>query len=155
MKKKTFIKKNKILISVIVLGVILATFGTVRAWILISEDDFQIQSEETLEELEEDIEELAFGSARIEGTHTHIAIPVHDQIITGTSAILHRILVGPDIANSEIAISDHETTTAESILWYVSGSTLQGFYDIGAYMINGIVVTVTNQQNVTFIFDPR
>lgn len=67
---------------------------------------------------------------------------------------LHRVVVGADVTNALISIIDATTSSGQSVFFQISGNSLQGVYEIGANLSTGIWVTVSGQNNATFIFTP-
>ena len=65
------------------------------------------------------------------------------------------MIVGKDVASSEIEISDHDTDAHGNPQFYFTGSTLIGEYSLDTYFAEGITITTTNATNVTFIYSPR
>lgn len=98
-----------------------------------------------------------FGSSGvIEGTPYYMATAASNTLVTGESAVLHRIVIGTTIADSSISITDADTGTGEdSIVWHASANDLKGVWDVGIYFTSGIIVSSSRQSDVTFIFSPR
>ena len=145
------VKKNKILIGAIVLILALIAFNRINAWILISDEELDI-NESAIEETP-NVDEV-FGSIGIESTGNYYATATTDEVITTNAAVLHRIIIG-ETKPGVLQISNHETSANGNITWYTSGTDLQGVWDVGIYFNDGIVFTTTNQANVTFVWDPR
>ena len=100
------------------------------------------------------------GSTAIEGTYSYKASAGSNQVILNTKGILHRILVGADVALATIQLLDTATPVdANTTVWQITGDTLSsssgGAIDIGIYFEKGITATLSGQTNTTFIFSPR
>lgn len=77
-----------------------------------------------------------------------------NQVVITGKCILHRIIVGADVASGAIELSDSATDGDENIILTLAGSTLRGSYDIGIIFEKGITVDQTNQTNVTYVVSP-
>ena len=88
---------------------------------------------------------------------THVAGAGDDQVIATGKAILHRIIIGADVAAGDIEVSDHPSVGDANVKVQVTGSTLMtahGTIEVGALFEDGITVDLTNQTKVTFIWEP-
>lgn len=88
------------------------------------------------------------------GTYKYIAATGADKVIATGKCILHRIIVGKDVASSVIEVSDHVSDGDGNVQLYLEGSTLSGVYEVEAHFSKGIAADLTNQTNVTFIYSP-
>lgn len=79
-------------------------------------------------------------------------------VVATGKAILHRILVGADVATSTIQVADHPSDGQTNVKALFTGNTLMtatgGSIEVGAIFENGISADITNQTNVTFIWEP-
>ena len=79
-------------------------------------------------------------------------------VVATGKAILHRILIGKDVASSVIEVSDHASDGDVNVQIYLEGSTLLtstgGVVEVGTIFEAGICADLTNQTNVTFIWEP-
>lgn len=79
-------------------------------------------------------------------------------VVAKNKAVLHRILIGKDVSTATIEVSDSATDGDGNVKVYAEGSTLMtangGVIEVGALFENGITADLTNQTNVTFIWDP-
>ena len=89
---------------------------------------------------------------------THVAGAGANNIIATGKAVLHRILIGADVASGDIEVSDHATDGDGNVKIQHTGSTLMtangGCIEVGALFENGITADLTNQTKVTFIWEP-
>lgn len=90
--------------------------------------------------------------------YTYQAAAAANVVVATGKAILHRILVGKDVSSSVIEVSDHASDGDGNVQIYAEGSTLMtsngGVIEVGALFKNGICADLTNQTNVTFIWEP-
>lgn len=77
-----------------------------------------------------------------------------DQVVITGKCILHRIIVGKDVTNGEIEVSDHATVGDADVKFHLVSSTMKGTYEIGATFEKGITADLTNQTHVTFVVSP-
>lgn len=91
----------------------------------------------------------------MEGTYKYLASAGADQVVCAKPAVLHRIIVGKDVLNAVIEVSDHASDGDGNVKIYLAGNTLLGVYECEIYFPVGICVDLTNQTNVTFVFSPR
>ena len=89
------------------------------------------------------------------GQTKYIATAGADKVITAQRAFLHRIIIGKDVSNAIVEISDHASDGDGDVQIYLSGSTLSGVYEIGTEFNKGICADLTLQTNVTFVFENR
>lgn len=79
-------------------------------------------------------------------------------VIATRKAILHRILIGADVATSTIQVANHPSDGQTDIKILLTGSTLMtsnaGVIEVGALFENGISADITNQTHVTFVYEP-
>lgn len=68
--------------------------------------------------------------------------------------VLLRIIVGADVASSDIEIGDSKTVSTENTRFKLTGSTLKGTYEMRATFMNGIYATQVNQTKVTYVVAP-
>lgn len=79
-----------------------------------------------------------------------------DAVFHSGPAILHRVIIGEDVAGGQIAISDAiRPTTLDNLIFTMSNSTMSGVYEIGSYFNTGILVTITEQSEVMLIYTPK
>lgn len=89
---------------------------------------------------------------------TYRATAGSNIVVTTGKAVLHRILIGKDVATSTVDVSDSPTSASADIRVHAEGSALMtangGCIEVGAVFATGITATLTNQTNVTFIWEP-
>lgn len=77
-----------------------------------------------------------------------------NQVVMTGKCILHRVIVGADVASSTIEISDHASDGDGNLVATLAGSALRGTYEMGIIFEKGITVDQTNQTNVTYVVSP-
>lgn len=77
-----------------------------------------------------------------------------NQVVITGKCILHRIIVGTDVASSVIEVSDDAADGDVNLKIKLSSSTLKGVYEINAFFEKGICVDQTNQTQVTYVVSP-
>ncbi len=81
-----------------------------------------------------------------------------NQVVATGPAILKRIIIGRDVANGAIEVSNSKTDGDGNILVDLAGSTLMtscgGFVEVGDVFDVGITVDLTNQTMVGFVWEP-
>lgn len=86
------------------------------------------------------------------------AAPAANVVVATGKAILHRIIIGADVATSTIQVADHPSDGQTDVDLLFTGSTLMtatgGVIEVGALFQNGISADITNQTQVTFIWEP-
>jgi len=85
---------------------------------------------------------------------TYYATGGADKVISTKAALLEKIIVGTDIGSSIIEVSDSIDDGDGNIKIVLSGSTLQGVYEVNAIFSKGIAADITNQTNVSFVWKP-
>lgn len=89
---------------------------------------------------------------------TYQAAAAADVVVATGKAILHRIIVGADVASAVIEVSDSPSDGDGNVKIYVGGSTIMtsvgGVIEVGAIFNDGICADLTNQTKVTFIWEP-
>lgn len=89
---------------------------------------------------------------------TYFATAGDNKIITAGKAVLHRIIIGKDVASSVIEISDSASDGDENLKAQIEGSTLMtangGCVEFGTVFANGIAMDLTNQTNVSVVWEP-
>lgn len=92
------------------------------------------------------------------GTITYLSGAGANQIVTTKKAILHRILVGKDVASAVIECSDSASDGNGNVQVYAAGSTLMtatgGVIEVNAHFHQGIALDLTNQTNVAVVWSP-
>jgi len=91
------------------------------------------------------------------GTITHFATAGADKVVTTKAAILHRIIIGADVASGDVEVSDHPSDGDANVVLQVTGSTLMtsnGVIEVNAHFHKGITLDLTNQTKVTVIWSP-
>jgi len=88
-----------------------------------------------------------------QGKPVYISGATSQQIITGKCVLL-RIIVGADVASSDIEIGDSITASTENTRLKLTSSTLKGVYECQMDFHNGIWSTHTNQTKVTYVVKP-
>lgn len=92
------------------------------------------------------------------GTLVYQATAAADVVVTSKPALLHKILIGKDVATSTVEVSDHASDGDANVKIYFEGSTLMtatgGCVEVNAVFQNGITADLTNQTNVAFIYSP-
>lgn len=86
------------------------------------------------------------------------AAPAANVVIATGKAILHRIIIGADVASAAIEVSNSPSDGDADVKIFLSGSTLMtatgGVVEVGAIFENGISADITNQTQVTFVWEP-
>ena len=81
-----------------------------------------------------------------------------DKVVTAKPAILRKIIVGEDVSNAVIEISNHKTDGDGDVQIYLSGSNLAtkngAVFEVNGAFSKGITMDLTNQTNVTIIYSP-
>ncbi len=89
---------------------------------------------------------------------THVPGTGANQIVATGKCILHRIIVGADVASADVEVSDSATDGDGNVKIQLTGSTLMtsigGSIEVGAIFQSGIALDVVNQTKMTFIWDP-
>lgn len=88
---------------------------------------------------------------------THLAAAGANQVVATGKAILHRIIIGADVASGDIEVSDSPSDGDGNVVLQVTGSTLMtahGTVEVGALFEDGITLDLTNQTKVTVIWEP-
>jgi hypothetical protein len=79
-------------------------------------------------------------------------------VVAAGKAILHRILIGADVATSTILVANDPADGQTDPRLKFAGSTLMtatgGCIEVGAIFEKGISADITNQTDVTFIWEP-
>lgn len=88
---------------------------------------------------------------------TYQAAAANNVVIAGGKAVLHRIIIGADVGNAVIEVSDSATDGDGNVKIYKTGSTLMtangGVIEVEALYENGITADITLQSHLTFIWD--
>lgn len=86
------------------------------------------------------------------------AAPAANVVVATGKAILHRILVGADVATSTIQVANDPADGQTDVKALFTGSTLMtangGCIEVGAIFEKGISADITNQTNVSFVWEP-
>lgn len=89
---------------------------------------------------------------------TYVAAPALNTVIATGKAILHRIIIGADVAASSVLVANNATDGQTDPKVNLAGSTLMtstaGVIEVGAIFPNGISADIVNQTNLTFIWEP-
>lgn len=88
---------------------------------------------------------------------THLPSAGANQVVASGKAILHRIIIGADVASGDIEVSDSANDGDGNVKLQVTGSTLMtahGTIEVGALFKEGITLDLTNQTKVTVIWEP-
>lgn len=89
---------------------------------------------------------------------TYFATAGANKVVATGKAILHRIIIGADVASSVVEVSDSPSDGDGDVQIYLAGSTLLtatgGVIEVGAVFEDGICADLTNQTQVTFIWEP-
>lgn len=88
---------------------------------------------------------------------TYQAAAGANVVVATGKAILHRVIIGADVASGVVEISDSATDGDGNVKVYLAGSTLLtsiGEFEVDGLFENGITADLTNQTNVTFIWSP-
>lgn len=92
------------------------------------------------------------------GTYKYQAAAAADVVVCARKARLLRIIIGKDVANGQVEVSDHASDGDGNVQINLEGSTLMtangGALEVDAIFNNGICADLTNQTNVTFVFQP-
>lgn len=88
------------------------------------------------------------------GTPIYLASAGDNQAVFPIKCVLHRIIVGKDVASGLIEVSDHLTDGDGNKKVHLESSTLKGTYECGIVFEKGITVDLANQTNVTFVVSP-
>lgn len=91
-----------------------------------------------------------------DGNYSYVAAAGPDNVVKASGGFLYGILIGKDVANAVIEVSDSATDGDGNVKVYLEGSTLMtstsGYVPVNAAFTNGITADLTNQTNVTFIY---
>lgn len=89
---------------------------------------------------------------------TYHASAGDNKVVATGKAILHRIIIGADVASADMEISDHASDGDGNIVMQITGSTLLtstgGVIEVNAIFKNGICVDQINQTKVTYVWEP-
>lgn len=89
---------------------------------------------------------------------THLASAGANQVVASSKAILHRVIIGADVASGQVEVSDNASDGDGNVIIHLTGSTLMtatgGCVEVGALFENGITLDLTNQTDVTVIWEP-
>lgn len=81
-----------------------------------------------------------------------------NQVVARRKAILHRIIIGADVASAQLEVSDHPSDGDANVKIDLIGNTLMtstgGCVEVGAIFNDGICLDLTNQTDVTVIWEP-
>jgi len=92
------------------------------------------------------------------GTIKHLASAGANQVVTTKPAILHRLIIGADVASGDVEVSDHISLGNGDVVLQLTGSTLMtangGGIEVNAHFHKGITLNLTNQTKVTVIWSP-
>jgi len=89
-----------------------------------------------------------------EATYQYSAGAVDRRVVSGP-AVLHKLVIGKNVAGSEVRVIDDTATPSDRVVFHLIGDSLAGVYDVNAYFTRGIIITVTNQTNTTLLYSPR
>ena len=94
----------------------------------------------------------------IGANYNYIASAGTNNVVATGKAILHRIIIGKDVASAVVKVSDSPTSGSAAVKIQLTGSTLMtatgGFVDVQAVFNTGITLDLTNQTDVTVIWEP-
>lgn len=92
------------------------------------------------------------------GTLKYLASAGDNQVVTAKPALLHRILIGADVAGGVIEVSDHASDGDATLIAKYTGAALMtatgGTIEVGAYCETGITLDLVNQTDVTVVWSP-
>jgi hypothetical protein len=90
--------------------------------------------------------------------HKYQAGAAANVVVATGKAILHRIIIGADVASGVVEVSDSPSDGDIDVRVMLSGSTLMtstgGCVEVGTVFNTGICVDMTNQTQCTFIWSP-
>lgn len=90
--------------------------------------------------------------------HKYQAAAAANVVVATGKAILHRIIIGADVATGTIEVSDSPSDGDIDVRIFLTGSTLMtstgGCVEVGTVFNTGICADLTNQTQVTFIWEP-
>lgn len=105
-------------------------------------------------------------AAPYKASYHYQAAAAANVVVSSTPAILVGIIIGTNIADAIIEVSDHASDGDGAVKLYLEGGdgatgiekTLQeefnGYVPVNAYFATGITADITNQTHVTFVFIP-
>ena len=86
------------------------------------------------------------------------AAPAANVVVATGKAILHRIIIGADVATSTVEVSNSPSDGDADVKIFLTGSTLMtatgGGVEVGALFENGISADITNQTHIVFVWEP-
>lgn len=89
---------------------------------------------------------------------TYQAAAAANVVVSTGKCILHRIIIGADVANAVVEVSDSPSDGDGNVVIQLNGSTLMtatgGVVEVGALFKNGIAVDLTNQTQISFVWEP-
>lgn len=92
------------------------------------------------------------------GKITFFATAGANKVIATGPAVLERIIIGKDVANSIIEVSNDTADGDADVQIYLEGSTLlttsDGVIEVNAEFTKGISADLTNQTHVGFVWRP-
>lgn len=80
-----------------------------------------------------------------------------DKVVSTGPAVLHRIIIGKDVASSVVEVSDSPSDGDGNVKVYLEGSTLHttaSVVEVGAVFRKGICMDLTNQTHVMVVWSP-
>lgn len=91
------------------------------------------------------------------GNIKYQATATADVVVATGPAILHRIIIGVDVASAVVEVSDSPSDGDGNVKIELTGSTLHttaNVVEVGAIFRKGICADLTNQTDVTFVWSP-
>lgn len=92
------------------------------------------------------------------GTLKYFATAGANKVVSIVPSLLIGIIIGEDVASSVVEVSNHISDGDGDVQIYLAGSTLmtscKGFVPVNAVFSKGISADLTNQTQVTFIYQP-
>lgn len=92
----------------------------------------------------------------VRGTYKYQATAAANVVVKASAGFLYGIIIGKDVTNGIIEVSDHASDGDGNVQIYLEGSTLMtstgGYIPVNASFAAGITADLTLQTNVTFIY---
>jgi len=100
-------------------------------------------------------EEASMGYGGIPESIVAYATASTGEAIYMGAVFLDRMIVGLDESDATVSLIDAVTDSSSATVFFdIRGDTLQGVYEIGARLHEGIFYTTSGSINATFIFRP-
>lgn len=91
------------------------------------------------------------GQGYVKNNYKYQAAAAANIIVNAGPARLVKVIVGKDVTGGIIEVSDHLTDGDGNVVLHFEDPNI-GSYDVDMYFRTGIVVDMTIQTNVTFVY---